>query len=117
MRIPRTQTLSQHLLQKPLAAKAWIAVGACLGRFHAAGVYHADLNASNILLGEGQSVFLIDFDRGALRPPGRWQNINLSRLLRSLKKFKRRSEVFHFTPEDWARLLEGYRASADTNSR
>ena len=117
VRIPRTQTLSHHLLQEPLAADDWIAIGACLGRFHAAGVYHADLNAGNILLGEEQSVYLIDFDRGALRPPGRWQSTNLARLFRSLRKFKRRSADFHFTPEDWTRLLEGYRASADINSR
>jgi 3-deoxy-D-manno-octulosonic acid kinase len=62
------------------------AVGAALAEFHAAGAYHADLNAHNVLFGAG-GVWLVDFDRGEVRAPARgWQLANLARLRRSLLK-------------------------------
>lgn len=60
-------------------------VGALLRRFHEAGVFHADLNARNILV-SATDVHLIDFDRGALRAHGAWKRHNLDRLQRSCKK-------------------------------
>ena len=60
-------------------------IGEVIGRFHREGVFHADLNAHNILV-DGHSVHLIDFDRGEWRSPGRWQRANLDRLQRSLRK-------------------------------
>ncbi|MCP1728626.1 3-deoxy-D-manno-octulosonic acid kinase [Natronospira proteinivora] len=60
-------------------------VGSVIRRFHQAGVFHADLNARNILVSD-QAVYLIDFDRGALRSPGAWKRHNLDRLQRSCKK-------------------------------
>ena len=64
----------------------WAAVGRCLRHFHDAGVQHADLNASNIMLGEHREVWLLDFDRGRLRHPGSWSGRVLDRLARSLAK-------------------------------
>ena len=64
----------------------WAAIGRCLRRFHDAGVQHADLNASNIMLGEQGEVWVLDFDRGALRQPGSWRERVLDRLARSLAK-------------------------------
>lgn len=62
-------------------------IGTCLGRFHAHGVFHADLNAHNIMLAEDGTVTVIDFDRGRiLKPERRWQQANLGRLYRSLVK-------------------------------
>lgn len=65
----------------------WKIVGECVRRFHNAGVWHADLNARNILLDEHMHVFLIDFDRAHFTP-GKPVNgtRNLERLKRSLKK-------------------------------
>lgn len=66
----------------------WAQIGATIARFHHQGVEHADLNANNILLGEAQ-VCLIDFDRGRLHAGnsgGAWQQANLDRLARSLRK-------------------------------
>lgn len=85
-RIEDTRTLAEMLDAGRLDAGLAAAVGTLVARFHARGVWHADLNAHNILVGpEGLS--LIDFDRGRLRPPAHaWQQANLSRLRRSLVK-------------------------------
>ena len=55
-------------------------------RFHDAGVFHADLNARNILLA-GITVYLIDFDRARIGSPSVVNaKRNLQRLHRSLEK-------------------------------
>jgi 3-deoxy-D-manno-octulosonic acid kinase len=65
----------------------WEAVGRMLARFHAAGVDHPDLNATNILFDAAGQPWLIDFDRGRRRAtPGAWARGNLDRLQRSLAK-------------------------------
>jgi 3-deoxy-D-manno-octulosonic acid kinase len=87
----------------------WGAIGACIRAFHEAGVFHADLNAHNILLDAENRPFVIDFDRGEIRAPGAWQARNLARLRRSLDKLKAADPVFAFTPTDWEQLLVGYR--------
>jgi 3-deoxy-D-manno-octulosonic acid kinase len=107
-RIPNTQPLAQHLKRGPLDADVWAAVGNCLQRFHDLGVYHADLNANNILLDDQSRVYLIDFDRGELRRPGKWKRNNIHRLGRSLRKLKGLSPVFYFETMDWLSLLQGY---------
>src|SRR5690606_3642754 len=56
---------------------------------HEAGIWHADLNAYNILLDDRDQVWIIDFDKGrraAMRPEQR--RANLLRLRRSLVKVK-----------------------------
>lgn len=106
-RIPDARSLAQALAGHPLEAAQWQAIGSCLRRFHDAGLYHADLNAHNILLSDGQ-VFLIDFDRGRLRADGPWRRRNLDRLLRSLRKLYTEAIDFAFHEADWKALLEGY---------
>jgi 3-deoxy-D-manno-octulosonic acid kinase len=101
--------LAEWLGQKRLPAKRLEAIGACLGRFHAEGVYHADLNARNILLDDAGNTYLIDFDRGELRKPAAgWRRANLERLKRSLEKFRRNEVNFAFDDEDWKAILRGY---------
>lgn len=84
----------------------WLEVGRVIRRFHDAGVYHADLNCFNILVGES-SIYLIDFDKGELRssasPLARWKEDNLNRLKRSLNKVLG-SEV----ESQWPVFLAGY---------
>ena len=85
-RIDDAATLAEHLAQNRCDATIMARVGTAIADFHAAGAYHADLNAHNILIDSAQ-VWLIDFDRGRLRDPARrWQRANLSRLQRSLYK-------------------------------
>lgn len=108
MRIPESLTLSDRLQQDSLDRAGWQQIGATLKSFHVHGVYHADMNARNILIDKKGVVFLIDFDRGALRRPGAWQEATLQRLLRSLRKFSKNVSGFSFDSDDWNALLVGY---------
>jgi 3-deoxy-D-manno-octulosonic acid kinase len=103
-----TQTLADLLKKTPQPETVWLAVSRCIRRFHEANVFHADLNANNILLDVHRQVFLIDFDRGCFRRPGSWKESNLARLLRSLKKNQDRHPGFHFNNNEWLLLLQGY---------
>ncbi len=103
------QALAQILGREPLPRENWREVGACIRRFHEAGVYHADLNAHNILLDEAGRVFLVDFDRGRFRLPGDWRQSNLDRLQRSLRKLASLDVRFAFNESDWDVLIQGYR--------
>jgi len=83
----RGDTLAELLAQDRLDASLAARIGSTIARFHAAGVWHADLNAHNILAAADGVITLIDFDRGRLRAPRlAWQQANLQRLLRSLRK-------------------------------
>jgi 3-deoxy-D-manno-octulosonic acid kinase len=107
--IPGVEPLAD-CLRAGLSSEQWRAIGACIARFHAAGVRHADLNARNILLRQPDgAVFLVDFDRGRYTP-GRAVDgrRNLARLLRSLKKLWPRESVAGIK-DRWNCLLEGYR--------
>ena len=107
-RIAGARPLSSLLAEAPFGGAAWQSIGAAVARLHRAGVDHADLNAHNILMdGEGL-VSVIDFDRGRMRPPGRWASRNLRRLHRSLTKIAAGMPAGRFTPAAWARLLQGY---------
>jgi 3-deoxy-D-manno-octulosonic acid kinase len=86
-RIPAAFTLAERLRQVVNDQAALESLGNTLRRFHAAGVCHADLNAHNLMIDERRRWWLIDFDRGRLRPPAQgWQQRRLQRLLRSLRK-------------------------------
>lgn len=108
-RLAGTRSLCQALQAGQLSEAQWQAIGQCIRRFHKAGVYHADLNAHNILLDEKNTVWLIDFDKGEIRPPARdWQMANLARLRRSLGKLSGLHESFHFQISDWQQLMVGW---------
>ena len=85
-RIAGARPLSDALAAAALPLARWTEIGGTLRRFHREGADHADLNAHNILIGEGRGVHLIDFDRGRVAAPGRWCGRNLRRLRRSLDK-------------------------------
>jgi 3-deoxy-D-manno-octulosonic acid kinase len=109
-RILYTEPLADKLMLKGLDASRWRGIGLCIRRFHDAGVYHADLNAHNILLGKENAVFLADFDKGELRKPDeRWKQENLARLHRSLRKLKDANKEFCFGEADWTLLVDAYR--------
>ncbi len=71
--LPTRRTLTHALAAAPLDAATWRAVGACVGGLHVRGVHHADLNAHNLLIGDDGTVYVLDFDRGRLRPRGAWE--------------------------------------------
>lgn len=95
------------LLAKAPATAPWRAVGATLRAFHDAGIWHADLNAHNVLVDGGGGVSLVDFDRGRRRAPGAWARGNLARLRHSLEKLARAAGM-PFDDAWWAALEAGY---------
>ena len=112
MRISSAQTLADILPGNPgspeLDAVFWGSVGKCIRQFHNAGVWHADLNARNILLDDELRVFLIDFDRARFTP-GTAVNgkRNLDRLKRSLVKLWP-AEKLSVMETAWDQLRAGY---------
>ena len=107
--IEDVKTLAQYLSEKELDEELWKKVGACIRLFHDRDVYHADLNARNILLTAEGDVYLIDFDNSYIRVgTASWKMSNLTRLKRSLLKFQRNAPGFNFDEQGWSWLLEGY---------
>lgn len=104
--IPDTLSLAARLRDGGIDSLPWERIGACIRRFHAAGVYHADLNAHNILIDSHDRIFLVDFDRGERRKPGvLWHEANLKRLSRSLRKLPIPSVA---EGSLWSKLMNGY---------
>jgi len=108
VRIPSSKTLADLLTAGAMSKDDWQTVGSCIRQFHDAGVFHADLNARNILLGSGRKVFLIDFDRARFNP-GKAVNgkANLDRLKRSLLKLYTEKEMPALQLA-WTELEAGY---------
>jgi 3-deoxy-D-manno-octulosonic acid kinase len=113
--LPGVRTLAQAIRSEPLPRSVWGGVGATVAAFHGKGVHHADLNAHNVLLRHdaraASPVYLIDFDRGRVRPRGAWEQNVLLRLRRSLDKVKRQHPASSFEEDDWRALLAGYEAA------
>jgi 3-deoxy-D-manno-octulosonic acid kinase len=109
-RIAPAQNLSALLEKAPLPAEVWVSIGACVRRFHNAGIYHADLNANNVLLDDQMHVYLIDFDRSGQRRGGLWQRKNIARFKRSLEKIAKLSPNYYFNEDGFRLFLSGYNA-------
>lgn len=90
-------------------AEQLAAVGRGIGRLHAAGGDHADLNAWNVLLvgaaGPEPEAKIVDLDRGRLRTPlpARRARAALARLRRSFAKLGLEAAI-----EAWPHLERGY---------
>lgn len=109
------QTLAEYLVSEhkaELQPLIWQTLGELIGRLHALGVCHADLNAHNLMIDADADadarVFVIDFDRASHRrlPPAPaesgWCRENIERLQRSLRKLTIDSDF----PEQGFALLE-----------
>lgn len=108
VRVPGIRSLADRISAAAGTAGFWRELGAAIRRFHLAGVFHADLNAYNVQLDAGDKLWLLDFDRGRIRPPGAWQQRNLDRLKRSLNKLRDYDDRVHYGRRDWEELLQGY---------
>lgn len=108
-RIEAATTLAELLAQNRCDANVSARVAAAIAEFHAAGAYHADLNAHNVLL-TADAVWLVDFDRGELRTPARVRQLaNLARLRRSLRKLgATREDEATFERDFWSPLMAAY---------
>ena len=108
-RIADAQTLAECLAAGRLDGELAEELGALVARFHRAGIWHADLNAHNVLVAPEQ-LYLIDFDRGRVRAPdAAWQQANLQRLRRSLLKLGAAGDgEAAFEKDVWQPLLYRY---------
>jgi 3-deoxy-D-manno-octulosonic acid kinase len=108
-RIADARTLAECLAAGRLDATLAEAVGALVARFHREGIWHADLNAHNVLVTPA-GLHLIDFDRGRIRAPAAgWRRANLQRLRRSLLKLGAAGQgEAVFDTAVWAPLQRGY---------
>jgi len=118
-RVEGAEDLVAKLSKGLMNTEQWQALGATIAQFHLRGVYHADLNAKNILFQPAQTApitperfYLIDFDRGELKTPSpQWQQSNLDRLLRSFNKEQGKLPSLAFTADNWSSLMMGYQAA------
>ena len=109
--IENCKTLADFLLHQGLETGQWKKIGKCIKHFHLLDIYHADLNARNILLTDADDIYLIDFDNSYIRSGSTlWKMANLARLKRSLLKFKKNRDGFNFYQDNWDALLEGYKS-------
>jgi 3-deoxy-D-manno-octulosonic acid kinase len=112
-RIPAAAPLADLIAGHAGDAALWSRVGRCVRRFHDAGLVHADLNARNILVDDGGTVFLIDFDRARIAQGARGPfRRNLKRLRRSLVKLWPPQLPAAGLDACWGELERGYRAGA-----
>ena len=110
-RIPNAAPLAWKLANGAVDASAWKTIGRVIAEFHAAGVFHSDLNAHNILLDDAGKVFVLDFDRGRIMSGSEnWQQTNLDRLKRSLAKISAAGNTA-FAASDWEQLRAAYEAA------
>ncbi|HSX62028.1 MAG TPA: 3-deoxy-D-manno-octulosonic acid kinase [Tahibacter sp.] len=124
--VANAATLAERLAARRVDAETMQRIGATLAQFHAAGAWHADLNAHNVLLVDmpahaslggrdepATAVHLIDFDRGELRRRnGAWAEDNLARLRRSLVKLGAAADgESEFDRRLWQPLRAGYSAA------
>ena len=100
--------MSQYIAVQARDEAFWQSVGVSIRKFHEAGVYHADMNAYNIQIDKDGDVWMLDFDKGALRAPGTWQQETLSRLHRSLQKIRASIRNCTTASSNGSMLLRGY---------
>lgn len=103
--------LSALMLSGKAGKPLFESVGRVIGRIHARGVFHADLNTHNILVSD-DAIHVIDLDRGCLRPPGTWQRSNMDRLYRSMiKVLGEKWSPYSRWPEYWLALEKSWQKS------
>jgi 3-deoxy-D-manno-octulosonic acid kinase len=108
VRIPNVIPLSQYIANNNPDEAFWHSVGETIHVFHAAGVYHADMNAYNLQVDDDGLLWMLDFDKGSLKPPGPWQQATLNRLHRSLRKIVGLNPRLNFRAVNWEQLIQGY---------
>ena len=108
VRIPDVVALSEYIAAEARPPGFWQSLGAAVQEFHDKGVFHADMNAYNLQIDGDGDLWMLDFDRGKLLPPGPWQQKTLSRLHRSLQKIVTLDPRIHFRRANWEQFLEGY---------
>jgi 3-deoxy-D-manno-octulosonic acid kinase len=87
----------------------WAAIGQSIAAIHRAGIWHADLNAHNVLIGSDDRIWIVDFDRADYRTPdASWAAENLARLKRSLTKLGVATSRADFERLEWPALVAAH---------
>ncbi len=111
------KSLLDILIERPLTEDELKRIANTVALFHSKGVYHADLNINNILFNETGEVYIIDFDRGEIKPPNKqWQQSNMARLERSFLNEQGRNNAFYWQSNDWQILLAIYKGQLTSQS-
>lgn len=105
--IPDAQDVITVLQQRPLTVVEYKKIGAEIKKMHNLYVNHTDLNIHNILLDKNGKVWLIDFDKCAVKQGENWKEKNLQRLLRSFEKEKTKAQI-NWQASEFEHLLAGY---------
>lgn len=80
-------TLAEVLNRRELSRAEWKSLADSIKAMHKASINHVDLNANNILYGNDDRFYIIDFDKAKVMPDKNWwPQKNVDRLLRSLQK-------------------------------
>lgn len=108
LKIEQAKDVHNILLETPVAEKIWRKIGHTIAHFHRFGIYHHDLNIHNIMIDADEKIWLIDFDKCAIKRGKAWKQHNLQRLLRSLNKESYKNPGYHFSEENWQQLMSGY---------
>lgn len=108
-KLENTQDLSKILQSQVLSNQQYEQIGKLIRRLHNHQVHHSDLNIHNILRGNEEKFWLIDFDKCRIEQGESWKQSNLDRLLRSFKKEQTRLNIL-FNEENWQAVLKGYSA-------
>jgi 3-deoxy-D-manno-octulosonic acid kinase len=96
-KIPNSDPLSYLLTRQPIAKELWQKIAATIHLLHDHDVYHADLNAHNILIDDAENVWIIDFDRARRQVMSNTaRQTNFARLQRSLQKLKKNLPEFYW---------------------
>lgn len=107
--IPNAQDIISILKERALTALEYKKIGAEIKKMHNVYVNHTDLNIHNILLDKKGKVWLIDFDKCAVKKGEGWKKKNLNRLLRSFRKEQGKAQI-HWQETEFDALLAGYQA-------
>ncbi len=103
--VPNAQDLISILKERSLSALEYKKIGQEVKKMHRMYVNHTDLNIHNVMLDKNGKVWIIDFDKCAVKKGESWKKKNLNRLLRS---FRKEQEKIHWQETDFEALLAGY---------
>jgi 3-deoxy-D-manno-octulosonic acid kinase len=106
--VANSESIDTALRNGRMTDAAWQQAGSSVGRLHAYGFCHADLNPRNIVIDAAEVATIIDLDRGCIRPAGAWRSANLARLQASTTTVARQCAPNAFTQAQWTRFMMGY---------
>lgn len=106
-KIPNANDLVDILQRSSIPSEIYQSIGEEIGKMHAAGVNHTDLNIHNILIDKNEQVWIIDFDKCYCQQGDEWKKANLERLKRSFIKEQGKRNI-QWQENEWASLIEGY---------